>query len=78
MKLYRKDKKNCLMIKKRNTRSGYRDHPNSDLSLKTHCALREKLDSLKLTKITEHLDLVLILVGSRSKILFKLESIKML
>jgi len=78
MKIYQKDKKNCLKNKKRDTLSGYRDHPNSDLSLKTHCASREKLDSLKQIKIIEHLDFPPTLVGRHSKILFKLKSIKML
>jgi len=78
MKIYQKDKKNCLKNKKRDTLSGYKDHPNLDLNLKTHCALKEKLDSLKLIKITDHLDFRPIHVGRHSKILFKLESIKIL
>ena len=75
---YPKDKKNCLLSNKRNTLSGYRDHPNLDLNLKTHCASREKLDSLKPIKITELLGSRRILAGRRSKILFRLESIRML
>ena len=78
MKLYPKDKENCSRNKKRNTLNGYKDHLNLDLNLKTHCALKEKLDSLKLTKITDPLDFQLTHAGRHFKILFKLESIRTL
>tara|TARA_B110001450_G_C17472289_1_gene420671 strand:- start:180 stop:416 length:237 start_codon:yes stop_codon:yes gene_type:complete len=78
MRDYLKDKKNCLLNNKRNILSGYRDHPNLDLSLKTHCASREKLDSLKPIKITELLDSQHIPAGRHSRILFRPESIRML
>lgn len=78
MKLFQKDKENCLKNKKRNTLSGCKGHPNSDLNLKTPYVLRERLDSSRLIKTIDHLDLVLTHVGKPFKILFKPKSIKML
>ena len=77
MKHYLKDKRNCLKNKKRNTQSGCKGHLSIKLKLKTHYVFKGKLDSLKLIKITEHLDSQLILVGNHFKIQFNKKSIRM-